>query len=259
MNRSLDELFAMLAGGGVTDSLLPPAFSGALFEGIEKPSEKPICSDSWLCVISGFYTDEALNLSPLPETARRLFELSANGFKAIVHAWMSERPIEAAMLRFSKKLLAAPDRPAAGKIAADRGDPDALTVLETAYKVWHEVHRLLGFLRFNPGNKGVYVARCAPDHFALPAFGGHFTRRFGETPWAVIDEKRELCLYRPAGGLPKILNLDEIASLLAVPAAHEWEKLWKHYHKTINNESRNNPALQNQFIPKRYRKYLPEL
>jgi probable DNA metabolism protein len=43
------------------------------------------------------------------------------------------------------------------------------------------------------------------------------------------------------------------------PEGGEWEKLWQHYHKTINNESRNNPNLQRQFMPKRYWKYLTEL
>jgi probable DNA metabolism protein len=38
----------------------------------------------------------------------------------------------------------------------------------------------------------------------------------------------------------------------------EWEELWKHYHKTINNEDRDNPGLQKQLMPKRYWKYLPE-
>ncbi|MCL2215341.1 MAG: DUF4130 domain-containing protein, partial [Treponema sp.] len=38
----------------------------------------------------------------------------------------------------------------------------------------------------------------------------------------------------------------------------KWEALWKHYHKTINNESRDNPNLQRQLMPRRYWKYLPE-
>ena len=36
------------------------------------------------------------------------------------------------------------------------------------------------------------------------------------------------------------------------------EDLWRLYHRSINNESRNNPGLQRQFMPSRYRKYLNE-
>lgn len=261
MIRSLDELFALLANDAAP---APSGFSGSLFAEFAAAPAKTggEVSAPWLGVISGFYTDEALNLRQVPETAARLFEISANAFDALVHAWMSERPIDAAMLRFGRKILAACDRNAAGKIAADRGDSDTLAVLDAAHKVRHEVHRLLGFLRFSPGNSGVYTARCAPDHFSLPAFAGHFTRRFGEhsgVRWIIIDEKRGRCLYRPAGGMPRLCDLDETAlAAAACPSAHGWENLWKQYHQTINNESRNNPVLQNRFMPKRYRKYLPE-
>jgi probable DNA metabolism protein len=39
----------------------------------------------------------------------------------------------------------------------------------------------------------------------------------------------------------------------------EWEELWRHYHRTINNESRKNLHLQRKLMPKRYWKYLPEM
>lgn len=262
MIRSLDELFDLIATDGAP---APSGFSGGLFaEMADAPAKKDGCQVSalWLGVISGFYTDEALNLRQAPATAVRMFELSANAFEALIHAWMSERPIEAAMLRFGKKILAAGDRNSAEKITACRGDPDTLAVLEAAHKVQHEVHRLLGFLRFSPGTGGVYTARCAPDHFSLPAFGGHFTRRFGEnsgTHWIIIDEKRERCLYCPAGGAPRLCGLDETAlAAIDCPSERGWETLWKQYHQAVNNESRNNPLLQNRFMPKRYRKYLPE-
>jgi len=39
---------------------------------------------------------------------------------------------------------------------------------------------------------GMDIARCEPDHLVLPALGPHFRERFGQTPWAIIDEKRRL-------------------------------------------------------------------
>ena len=125
-------------------------------------------------------------------------------------------------------------------------------------RVLHEAHRIMGFLRFRAGPDGVYTARCSPDYFILPALAEHFYLRFGETPWAIIDEKRNLCLYREKGRQPRLIR--------ASPAAEEneaasdiFEDLWRLYHRSINNEARKNLRLQRQFMPERFRKYLTEL
>jgi hypothetical protein len=243
--------------------------AGAVPGEIKGSQPSPPISVRDIAVITGLYSSGGPDLAALPETARRLFELSVNGFDAFVHAWMSGFPIEAEIVRFGRGILAAArqrggpgtERPAADKAASDRGDPDTRTVLEAAYKVRHEIERLRGFLRFNPDEYGVYIARCSPDHFALPALCEHFTRRFGDTSWEIIDERRRLCLHRLRGEEPELLELADLPRFPAGPQAApaEWEKLWRHYHKTINNESRNNPGLQRKFIPKRYWKYLPEL
>jgi len=210
-----------------------------------------------------------LNPSSLCEPARRLHELSANAFAAFVYAWMSELPIKDEMLAYGRMVINT-----AGKASGDRGDENARIVMAAAYKVEHEIHRLLGLLRFNPDNKGVYIALCEPDHFVLPAFGEHFTSRFGQnTAWAIIDEKRGLVLSRElacsANARAEILSKNDYILLNCSDeqetgpglnkAGGYWEDLWLHYHKTINNKDRSNPNLQRQFMPKRYWKYLPEV
>ncbi|MCL2473177.1 MAG: TIGR03915 family putative DNA repair protein, partial [Treponema sp.] len=189
---------------------------------------------------------------------------------------MSELPIEAEISRFIVKVWEAaagtinggsangrtPEaRAAAEKAASDRGDPDVLVVQKAAYKVQHEIHRLEGFLRFNPDSCGVYIARCAPDHFTLPALAEHFFLRFGETPWVIIDEKRKLCLYRKRDCQPILIPSDSAFISAPEPNAADdpWENLWRLYHRSVNNESRKNVKLQRQFMPERYRKYLSEL
>jgi len=124
------------------------------------------------------------------------------------------------------------------------------------YKVQHEIHRLMGLLRFTPNADGEFVAKCAPDHYILPSLASYFTARFGDTPWSIIDEKRGLCLICKPGVQAKVIPLNEESQ--ENPNCDDWEELWKHYHKVINNEDRNNPKLQKQLMPKRYWKYLPE-
>jgi len=202
------------------------------------------------------------------ETPRQLYELSANAFHYIIMAWISELPIEREIIAYGRGILSAAQdfnnladkRREAEKAANNRANADTLTVLNTANKVLVEDHRLKGILRFTVNEDGEYIARCEPDHFTLPCLGDFFTARFGDTPWAIIDEKRGLALSRKSVGQARINVLKEgLAENCAVAKSDEWEELWKHYHKTINNEDRKNLDLQKRFMPKRYWKYLPEM
>ena len=125
------------------------------------------------------------------------------------------------------------------------------------YKFQHEIHRMIGLLRFTSDENGDFIAKCAPDYYILPNLAEYFTARFGETSWSIIDEKRGLCLRRLHGEDAKIISVNNDPPV-EKENADKWEELWKHYHKTINNEDRENPGLQKQFMPKRYWKYLPE-
>ena len=127
-------------------------------------------------------------------------------------------------------------------------------------KVGHEAHRMMGLLRFTPDNDGVFVARCAPDYFILPALGEYFNARFGKTSWEIIDEKRGLSLKSHNGEHYRLTRLESHTEgdEKINQDIDKWQELWKHYHKIINNESRDNPKVQKQFMPQRYWKYLPE-
>jgi probable DNA metabolism protein len=143
------------------------------------------------------------------------------------------------MLNFGRTVLASglalpqeEGRRAAEKASLDRGDENTRIVREAAWKVFHEIHRMMGLLRFSKGKNGSYIAGFEPDHFILPGLGEYFTSRFGEnTAWSIIDEKRGLVLSRKTGGAPAILrknelNLDEIGES---GENDQWAALWKHY------------------------------
>jgi probable DNA metabolism protein len=222
------------------------------------------------------YFSTGFNPSVLNKPERRLFDLSEGAFDIFIHAWLSELPVEAEMLSYCRWIIATGEkagleinvkRQAAETAANDRSRTDMQTILAASYKVYREIHRMQGLLRFSPDKNGLYIARCEPDHFIIPALSEYLKSRFGGTPWIVIDEKRKISLSSPA-------TLDNIQgiktqiqfitgktfqdSITGEKTNDQWEELWRHYHKTINNESRNNPDLQRQFMPKRYWKYLPE-
>ena len=220
-----------------------------------------------------FFEDAAENFYSSPDLSvdsDGLFELSVDAYYSALYARMSELPLEKEISRFTEKVFGAAAsfadngssaaRMAAARAASDRGDPDVCAVLNAAYKVQHELHRLTGLLRFSPNSEGMYIARCSPDHYILPGLADHFYLRFGETPWAIIDEKREICLCREKGEPPKLISLPEFLSLAAAESGRKdsWEDLWRLYHRSVNNEAKKNLQLQRQFMPLRYQKYLPE-
>jgi len=198
-------------------------------------------------------------------TACTLFEISFNAFDIFLSAWLSELPVEEEVIRFGKKIIEAArkaqtqdeKRSAAEKITSNRTDEDVRAVLSAAGKTGREIHRMMELLRFTPDKNGVFTAKCEPDHMVIPALGEYFTSRFGETPWSVIDIKRGLCLRICPNETAKTVILSEPIKT-GSDNDDEWEELWKHYHKIINNEDRNNPDLQRQLMPQRYWKYLPE-
>jgi probable DNA metabolism protein len=219
-------------------------------------------------------------ITPVPPELRRLSPIAYN---AAVLAVLSELPLGNSVPRFCRKALSAAAaaeraggvfageaaRLAANRVSGDRGDDDVRAVLEAAAKVTREIDRLRGLLRFCPDKAGIYIARCAPDHFALPALAGHFELRFGGTPWAIIDEKRRLALVRLSGEKTRLVNGAEDPAAPAAspdrtvpagkPAKDRWEELWRTYHRSVDNEVRKNPKLQRQFMPERYWKYLTEM
>ena len=203
-----------------------------------------------------------------PQDLNELYELSVDAYYAALYARMSCLPVNQEVARFIDKVKNAAlrfansrtgtERNAAKRAATDRSDGDVIAVLNAARKVWHEIHRLTGLLRFSLEQNGRYTARCAPDHFILPALAEHFTLRFGKTPWAIIDEKRGLCLSREDGG-PARLSEWSLVTASEETQKDIWEDLWRLYHRSINNEARKNPDLQRQFMPERYHKYLTEM
>jgi len=218
-----------------------------------------------ISLLCGYFTRGA-DISSLDKNALDFYELDAGAFDAFIHAWMSEFPIEKEMLAFGRRVTAetekhsTPDgkRRAARTAASDRSDENTLAVLNAAAKVQFEIHRMMGLLRFSPDKTGAYTAVFTPDHFILPALGQYFTDRFGDTAWAITDKRRALRLYRLPGECAKLVKQDEFAFVNPAEGG-EWEDLWRHYHKTINNESRKNTGLQRQLMPARYWKYLPEM
>lgn len=137
------------------------------------------------------------------------------------------------------------------------GDQTVLDMLIPARKVGLECHRMLGLLRFELLEGGIYYAKIEPDHNIISFIAPHFKTRFADQNWVIHDIKRNLAaLYNTKKMLLSYMDLSNIPNLHSDEL--RFQSLWKNYYKHIAIKSRINPKLQKNFMPKRYWRNLTE-
>ena len=137
------------------------------------------------------------------------------------------------------------------------GDKIVLDVLIPARKVGMECHRMLGLLRFELLEGGIYYAKIQPDHNIISFISPHFKNRFADQNWIIHDTKRKIAsLYNTKKMLLSYMDLSNIPELHADEL--KFQSLWKNYYKHIAIKNKINPKLQKNFMPKRYWKNLTE-
>lgn len=129
---------------------------------------------------------------------------------------------------------------------------------DARYKVTRELDRMKGFLRFQKIDENVYYAQFAPDHNQLPLLRTHLEKRFSDQKWIVHDQRRSIALvYNLHHSMLVPFTKEESAQLLA--GKHDdYSELFQRYFNTIAIKERTNKRLQDQYMPKRYRNYMPE-
>ncbi len=137
------------------------------------------------------------------------------------------------------------------------GDKTVLDVLIPARKVGMECHRMLGLLRFELLEGGIYYAKIQPDHNIISFISPHFKNRFADQNWIIHDTKRKIAsLYNTKKMLLSYMDLSNIPELHSDEL--KFQALWKNYYKHIAIKNKINPKLQKNFMPKRYWKNLTE-
>lgn len=127
----------------------------------------------------------------------------------------------------------------------------------TVKKVWTEIHRIKGFLRFSESHGGVIYARYAPDNDVTALIAPHFLRRLSGLPFVIHDVKRGTIAV--SNGCELILDKTKLpASFVPSEKETKFEELFKTYYREINIESRKNLRQQDGYMPRRYRHFMPE-
>jgi probable DNA metabolism protein len=192
------------------------------------------------------------------EEGQRLLALSPRLYAATLRAWMSEEGVEAELLELSV------DFRERGELAfCDYSRPSLRLLAAAIHRVIREVHRLEGFARFSPRldpllGEERFVALLEPDHNVLPSLGPFFLRRFGPTPFALVDLSRGYALASREGGL-EFRGAEELAALAPDESEAEEACLWRRYFKATENPARRNPLLQRALMPRRYWAHIVEM
>jgi len=180
----------------------------------------------------------------------------------LFHAFLSlDSKVEMVILQYSKELFSAKEC-----IATNFALDCVLKVSQLEHKVLREAHRMVMFIRFEQAADGTWFAPITPKYDVLPLITGHFRLRFADQPWLIYDAKREygfsfdtkkleqITIENPAfNAVSGQLNKD-----VTHPDEDKYQAMWKSYFKQIAIRERTNLRCQQNFMPKRFWKYLTE-
>lgn len=141
---------------------------------------------------------------------------------------------------------------------SDITHPAVAPLYEVARAVGNERHRMLQFIRFQELEGGLWFARCNPSASVVPLVMGHFAARLNIQPFIIFDEN-----HRLAGVWDRHTwyLVPDATMELPAPCAREREmaEAWRVFYRRVAIDSRYNPELRRQFMPKRLWKNLTEM
>lgn len=127
--------------------------------------------------------------------------------------------------------------------------------------VGSEIHRELEFLRFQELESGVLLAKIHPKNDVLMYLGPHFSDRLPLEDFLIYDTNRRKALFHEKQKdwyMMDALELDEDMAGRTSTAEEYYQDLFRMFCRTISIESRENRALQRQFLPLYFRDVMPE-
>lgn len=148
------------------------------------------------------------------------------------------------------------------KVLLSLGEPCVYRIFELCRATNREACHHLEFLRFSELENGVLFATIHPKDNVLPYLANHFTDRLPADNFMIYDETHLTVAVHAALKNyiltdARDLDLEKIKRYSSKEP--EYRKLWLTFFDHVAIESRRNPHLQMQNIPKRYWADTPEL
>lgn len=199
-------------------------------------------------------TDIKTDLSKAVKVRQGIIKLAgAAGYKEITDAYCSCDPEKEGKIFEFLKLMFSHGRAAFNMFA----EPCVIAFNDLTKKVWYEIHRLEGFLRFQQLASGAYYAYFGSDNDILELLLPHFKARFNDQQFFIHDIKRKKIAMYDGKNIttmvaPEKLNIDLSGN------EEFFSRLWKEYFNNVTIENRKNPKLQRQYAPIKYRWFMNE-
>ncbi|MCM1496871.1 MAG: TIGR03915 family putative DNA repair protein [Clostridium sp.] len=140
------------------------------------------------------------------------------------------------------------------------GEETVCRIFELKRSVWNEANYMREFLRFQETEEGILLARINPKNSVLPLIAEHFSDRFPEEHFVVLDEVHEMGLFHEKRKQWYLvpLDLDILNGIWNRRTDSPYEQLWKTFFKTISIKERENDKCQRTNCAIRYRDYMLE-
>lgn len=179
--------------------------------------------------------------------------ISEDALKNVYHTFLSEEP-DAGMLIYRYLKLG---WRMGSKVDLHLSDNTVFRIMDINRRLEHEVHKLMGFVRFRQVEGGIFYSSICPDNNVVELLAPHFAERLSDQKWIIHDVRREIAaLYNMRDWIVSEFSAGDI------PGGTEEEKLfaglWKEFFNILEIPSRINPKLQRQLMPRRYWDHLTE-
>lgn len=170
----------------------------------------------------------------------------------LVHAFLcdEERDVTA-LLRYMRLGFKAP------QVLGHLVQEDVFEVERRAKAVRRNLHRMIGFCRFETLEEGVLYARIEPPQDVLALMGPHFIRRFGAESFVIHDLKRAKALIGRDGSLV-IRDVHAFDAPIVDASQQRYVGLWRLFFEQIAVKERRNASLQRHHVPLLYRTWMSE-
>lgn len=204
---------------------------------------------------------DAVLAGKVVSTIQRRF--GAEAWEDICHAAASQDPEKGQAIY--QTIAAGLSGQVRGKLMGALANDHIRKTFELSRHVYSEAHRMKMFLRFREVEGNVLFARIEPDADVLAFVMPHFSDRFPQENFVIVDTRRGLAGVHAAGQEWFLVRLGEdkkeaFYSLAGhyTETEREMAELFRHFCHSLGIKERANGKLQQQFMPLKYRSFMTE-
>lgn len=173
---------------------------------------------------------------------------------------LASTDIEKAQAVYRTVVKGLDERCARGHLFDNLTDRYVMQTFSMARKAGREINHLKEFLRFQELENGILYARIGPKCNALTFLMPHFADRLPIENFVIYDSTRNIFGIHPARQQWILFSGTEEKEpkLRFSEEEMEYQELFRHFCRTVSIKERENPKLQRNLLPLRFREYMIE-